>query len=76
MFRSFFPSPVNFFVSAVAWTAVCMAIWFTPANVALQNLISLGPWLGIAPTEANPEAAPLRMKPGRSVSFRHMFEVN
>jgi peptide/bleomycin uptake transporter len=31
-----------------------MAIWFTPANVALQNLISLGPWLGIAPTEANP----------------------
>ena len=55
MFRSFFPSPVNFFVSALAWTAVCMTIWFTPANLVLQNAISLGPWLGIAPTEAVPE---------------------
>ena len=31
MFRSFFPSPVNFFVSAIAWAAVAMTIWFTAA---------------------------------------------
>jgi peptide/bleomycin uptake transporter len=54
VFRSFFPNPVNFFVSAIAWTAVCMTIWFTPANLVLQNAMSLGPWLGIAPTEADP----------------------
>jgi peptide/bleomycin uptake transporter len=54
VFRSFFPSPVNFFVSAVAWTAVCMTIWFTPANLVLQNAMSLGPWLAIAPSEADP----------------------
>ncbi len=54
MFRSFFPNPVNFFVSAIAWTAVCMTIWFTPANLVLQNAMSLGPWLAVAPSEADP----------------------
>ncbi len=54
MFRSFFPSPVNFFISAIAWTAVVMTLWFT-AGPLLEPYLSLGPWLGIAPTEANPE---------------------
>ncbi|MEO6636065.1 MAG: peptide antibiotic transporter SbmA [Devosia sp.] len=55
MFRSFFPNPINFFVSAVAWTAVAMTIWFLPeANHWFESWLSLGPWLGIHPTEADP----------------------
>ena len=53
MFRSFFPSPMNFFVSAIAWTAVAMTLWFTLGG-QLESFLSLGPWLGIQPTEANP----------------------
>jgi peptide/bleomycin uptake transporter len=54
VFRSFFPNPRLFFPAAVLWTALCMVAWFT-IGPALQSLISLGPWLGIAPTEAEPE---------------------
>ena len=53
MFRSFFPSPKLFFPAVVVWAAFCMALWFV-AGPALQSVISLGPWLGIAPTEADP----------------------
>ena len=28
MFASFFPKPRLFFVSAIVWTAVCMALWY------------------------------------------------
>lgn len=54
MFRSFFPNPRLFFLSAAVWTAVCMVVWFT-IGPNLQQFLSLGPWLGVAPTEANPE---------------------
>lgn len=54
MFRSFFPNPRLFFLSAAVWTAVCMVVWFT-IGPTLQQFLSLGPWLGVAPTEANPE---------------------
>lgn len=53
MFRSFFPNPKLFFLSAVAWTVLAMIAFFT-IGPWLQSLISLGPWLGIAPTEAAP----------------------
>lgn len=54
MFRSFFPNPRLFFPAALAWVVVCMMAWFT-IGPALQSAISLGPWLGIAPTEAEPD---------------------
>jgi peptide/bleomycin uptake transporter len=54
VFRSFFPNPKLFFPAAVAWTLFCMAAWFT-IGPALQSVFSLGPWLGIAPTEADPD---------------------
>ncbi|KFC69176.1 BacA, bacteroid development protein [Devosia sp. LC5] len=54
MFRSFFPEPKIFFPSAILWIGVAMAIWFL-AGDALANAISLGPWLGTAPTEAVPD---------------------
>ncbi len=54
MFRSFFPNPKMFFLSALAWTALAMIIWFSPLNGVLQGLFSLGPWLGVQPTEADP----------------------
>ena len=53
MFRSFFPSPVNFFVSAIAWTAVAMTLWFT-AGPLLEQYLSLGPWLSVQPSPDAP----------------------
>lgn len=53
MFRSFFPNPRLFFGSAVAWTVLWMIGWFT-IGPALQSAISLGPVLGVQPTEADP----------------------
>ncbi|WP_240229605.1 peptide antibiotic transporter SbmA [Devosia lacusdianchii] len=54
MFRSFFPEPKIFFPSGLLWIGVAMAIWFT-AGEALSGVLSLGPWLGVAPTEASPD---------------------
>src|SRR5688572_25475436 len=54
VFRSFFPEPKIFFPSGLLWIGAAMVIWFT-AGDALANLISLGPWLGVVPTEADPE---------------------
>ncbi len=54
MFRSFFPNPVNFFVSAIAWTAVAMTIWFTIGGL-IEPYLSLGPWLAVPTTDpSNP----------------------
>lgn len=54
MFRSFFPNPKVFFPAALAWVVVAMVAFYT-IGPALQSVISLGPWLGIAPTEAEPD---------------------
>lgn len=54
MFRSFFPNPKIFFPSAIAWVAFWMLVWYT-AGPALQGFLSLGPWLGVPATEANPD---------------------
>ncbi|KKB86851.1 microcin B17 transporter [Devosia limi DSM 17137] len=53
MFRSFFPNPRLFFSAALCWVAVVMLAWYTIGD-QMQALISLGPWLGIPVTEANP----------------------
>ncbi len=41
MFASFFPRPRLFFTSAVIWTAVCMALWYSFGR-SLGNTVSLG----------------------------------
>lgn len=53
MFRSFFPNPKLFFLSAFAWTAFCMLVWFT-VGPALSQVLSLGPIIGQTATEAEP----------------------
>lgn len=53
MFRSFFPNPRLFFPAAVLWVIVCMAAFYV-VGPTLQQFLSLGPVLGIAPTEADP----------------------
>ncbi|HEY8596347.1 MAG TPA: peptide antibiotic transporter SbmA [Devosiaceae bacterium] len=53
MFRSFFPAPRIFFVTALLWVAAFMALWFT-AGGWLEQYLSLGPWLGIQPSQADP----------------------
>jgi peptide/bleomycin uptake transporter len=37
----------------VLWVIVAMIVWFTIGG-SLQSVFSLGPWLGVAPTEAQP----------------------
>jgi len=54
VFRSFFPNPRIFFPAALGWTALCMVIWYT-VGPTLQGAFSLGPWIGVPPTEAAPE---------------------
>jgi peptide/bleomycin uptake transporter len=54
VFRSFFPNPRVFFTAALAWVAVCMVAFYT-IGPTLEQFLSLGPWLGIQPTEADPE---------------------
>lgn len=54
MFKSFFPNPKIYFPAAILWVVVCMVAWFT-IGPALQSVISIGPLIGIQPTEADPE---------------------
>ncbi len=54
MFRSFFPSPRLFFPAAILWTAVAMLLWFL-IGPQLGSVLSLGGFIGIAPTEADPD---------------------
>ncbi len=54
VFRSFFPEPKIFFPAAVIWTALVMAIWFSPLGAILENALSLGPWLGMKASAADP----------------------
>lgn len=54
MFRSFFPEPRLFFPAALAWIALCMAVWFIFGE-ALQPLLSIGPLIAIQPTDIDPE---------------------
>jgi peptide/bleomycin uptake transporter len=54
VFRSFFPNPRLFFTSAIAWTILAMLGWYGFGS-QLQGIFSLGNWLGVAPTEADPE---------------------
>ena len=53
MFRSFFPNPRLFFLSAVAWTALAMLVWFAFGPV-LEQYLSLGPWLAQPTIEGEP----------------------
>lgn len=53
MFRSFFPEPRLYFPAAVLWAAIFMAIWFTVGG-AMQPYLSIGPWIAVQPTEADP----------------------
>ncbi|MBS3847945.1 peptide antibiotic transporter SbmA [Devosia sp. BSSL-BM10] len=53
MFRSFFPNPRLFFSAALCWIAVVMVAWYTIGG-QLESVFSLGPWLGITPSEADP----------------------
>jgi len=53
LFRSFFPSPRLFFPAAILWIAVAMLVWFWFGE-QLSTVLSLGPLIGIAPSEADP----------------------
>ncbi|MEM7405747.1 MAG: peptide antibiotic transporter SbmA [Pseudomonadota bacterium] len=46
MFRSFFPNPKVFFLSALGWTALSFLVWFTVGD-ALGELINIGAGLNL-----------------------------
>lgn len=54
MFRSFFPDPRIFFPAALLWVVVTMTIWFVFGE-QLGTILSIGPMIAIAPTEAAPD---------------------
>jgi peptide/bleomycin uptake transporter len=56
MFASFFPSPKSFFISAVLWTALCMAVWYLFAR-DLGDSLSLGGFFGYDFPPPLPEGA-------------------
>ncbi len=56
MFTSFFPRPKLFFISAVIWTAICMAIWYLGAR-DLGPSLSLGDLVGWGYPPPVPEGA-------------------
>jgi peptide/bleomycin uptake transporter len=49
VFVSFFPQPKLFFISAVAWSAFLVALWF----IGLEDV---GAWLGMGPADPNAPA--------------------
>ena len=51
MFRSFFPNPPVFFTAAVLWVVVA-GVAFYVIGPALQQVISVGPWLAIQRTRS------------------------
>jgi peptide/bleomycin uptake transporter len=53
LFRSFFPNPKIFFPAAAIWIAICMLAWYTVGS-ELESVFSVGPWIGVQPTEADP----------------------
>ena len=46
MFSSFFPNPKVFFLSAIAWTALAMTIWYGAAR-DLGPTLSVGNLIGL-----------------------------
>ena len=50
MFQSFFPRPKLFLLSALAWVAVAVALWYTQGE-------AMGAWFGFLPTD--PAAEPV-----------------
>lgn len=43
MFKSFFPRPGLFFISAVAWSALAILLWFTFADRLFAHLMTFSP---------------------------------
>jgi peptide/bleomycin uptake transporter len=56
MFASFFPRPREFFLSAVLWTAVCVAFWYWIGR-DLGETLSLGDLVGYGYPSPLPEGA-------------------
>jgi peptide/bleomycin uptake transporter len=69
MFASFFPRPIALLVSAVLWTAVCMAVWYAFAR-DLGPLWSLGRFVGFG------YPAPLAAGAGEAAQPAYAFALN
>lgn len=57
MFRSFFPTPKLFFLSAVIWPVLCFYIWFE-AGDAMKGLLSIADFLGAPASGAETSGRP------------------
>ena len=61
MFRSFFPDPRLFFLSALAWTVVAFTVWFSIGE-ELSKLINIGAGFIAEPGEGGRAPLPDRRK--------------
>lgn len=72
MFTSFFPKPKIFFLSAVLWTGLCMALWFLFGRDLGQSL-SLGGLIGFGfpagPLEGADEAQTALVAAAREIAL-------
>src|SRR5689334_2665676 len=66
MFSSFFPNPKIFFPAAIAWTALCMVLWYAVAR-DLGPLLSVGNLIGLPYPPANANGAAVAVQVARDL---------
>jgi peptide/bleomycin uptake transporter len=73
MFVSFFPSPLRFFIGAVLWTALSMALWYGVAR-DLGASFSLGNLVGIPYPPADAKGGDVAVETARNIwAYQYMI---
>ena len=73
MFSSFFPSPRLFFLAAIVWTALTMALWYAFAR-DLGPALSVGGLFGFPYPAADASGADIGIETARSIwSYQYMI---
>src|ERR1044071_6258925 len=73
MFSSFFPNPKRFFLAAVLWTALSMALWYTFAR-DLGDSLSIGNLVGIPYPPADAKGGDVAIETARNIwAYQYMI---
>src|SRR5262245_28620467 len=75
MFSSFFPNPMRFFLAAVLWTALSMALWYVAAR-DLGSTLSIGGLFGLPYPPADAKGADIAVETARNIwAYQYMIVV-
>src|SRR5262245_51580426 len=75
MFSSFFPNPKRFFLAAVVWTALAIALWYAAAR-DLGPSLSLGGLIGLPYPPDNANGADFGVQTARDIwAYQYMIVV-